>query len=253
MRFIYLLVFCIISCTNRNPKVDDLSTDHSVPVQQEVTDTSTIISYTADPKTQTIQFYLKNDSQQYFKNIGNLKNWLDSKKQTLVFAMNGGMYKEDNSPLGLYIENGKTISPINKKRGTGNFYLQPNGIFYITADSLPVVCETKKYNGKENIIFATQSGPMLVINGNIHPAFQKGSANLTIRNGVGILPGNKIVFILSKKEISLYDFAAHFKDLGCKNALYLDGFISKVYIPEQNWMQTDGNFGVIIGVTEKEQ
>ncbi len=89
----------------------------------------------------------------------------------------------------------------------------------------------------------------MVIDGKIHPEFQKGSANLNIRNGVGILPDRKIIFAMSKKQINFYDFADYFKRLGCLNALYLDGFVSQTYLPEKNWMQTDGNFGVIIGVT----
>jgi uncharacterized protein YigE (DUF2233 family) len=102
----------------------------------------------------------------------------------------------------------------------------------------------------DNIKFATQSGPMLVVNGEIHTAFKKGSSNLNIRNGVGILPNNHILFAMSKKEINFYDFAQFFKNAGCKNALYLDGFVSRTYLPEKNWVQTDGQFGVMIGVTE---
>jgi uncharacterized protein YigE (DUF2233 family) len=91
---------------------------------------------------------------------------------------------------------------------------------------------------------------MLVIDGAIHPAFVAGSANLNIRNGVGVLPNNELVFAMSKKEINFYDFAQYFKDLGCKNALYLDGFVSRTYLPEKNWKQEDGDFGVIIGVVK---
>ena len=90
---------------------------------------------------------------------------------------------------------------------------------------------------------------MLVIDGKIHPAFTKGAANVNIRNGVGILPDNTIVFAMSKTEINFYDFAIYFKNTSCKNALYLDGFVSRTYLPEQNWIQTDGNFRVMIGVT----
>ena len=97
--------------------------------------------------------------------------------------------------------------------------------------------------------WATQSGPMLVIDGAIHSAFKKGSINVNIRNGVGILPDNKIVFAISKEEINFYDFAEYFKNLGCKNALYLDGFVSRMYLPEKNLSATDGAFGVIIGVS----
>ncbi len=92
-------------------------------------------------------------------------------------------------------------------------------------------------------------GPMLVVDGKIHDAFKAGSMNLNIRNGVGILPDNRIIFAMSKTEINFYAFANYFKSMGCKNALYLDGLVSRIYLPEQDWIQIDGNFGVIIGVT----
>ncbi len=90
---------------------------------------------------------------------------------------------------------------------------------------------------------------MLVIDNVIHSVFNEGSKNLNIRNGVGILENGNLVFVMSKNEINFYDFAFYFKKLGCKNALYLDGYVSRTYLPEENWIQTDGNFGVIIGVT----
>lgn len=206
------------------------------------------VSYIVDTKTQEINFYWKNDKDQIFKSIDNLKKWLDSKNKNLNFAMNGGMFKKDNSPQGLFIDNGKQIIPLDTTKGSGNFYLMPNGVFYITDDNLPKICNTTKYKETKQVKFATQSGPMLVIDGQIHSAFKKGSNNLNIRNGVGILPNSQLIFAMSKKEISFYDFADYFKKLGCKNALYLDGFVSRTYLPEQNWTQTDGNFGVIIGV-----
>ena len=100
-----------------------------------------------------------------------------------------------------------------------------------------------------DIMYATQSGPMLVINNNIHPVFVKGSKNLHVRNGVGVLPDGKLLFAMSKDVITLYDFAEFFKSHGCKNALYLDGFVSRTYLPKEKWEQLDGNFGVIIGET----
>lgn len=68
---------------------------------------------------------------------------------------------------------------------------------------------------------------------------------------MGILPNGKMVFVLSKKEVNFYEFAKYFKDFGCKNALYLDGFVSRAYLPSENWIQTDGNFGVLFAVTTK--
>jgi uncharacterized protein YigE (DUF2233 family) len=136
--------------------------------------------------------------------------------------------------------------------GSGNFYLEPNGIFYVTAEGRGLVCTTEQFPDDESsIVYATQSGPMLIIEGKMHPAFKPGSTNLTIRNGVGVLSNGHVVFAMSKKAINFYDFARHFQELGCRNALYLDGFVSRAYLPEQNWIQTTGDLGVIIGVTEK--
>ncbi len=211
-----------------------------------------ILAFSVDTKKQNLQFYWKNDNGEILGSIQNLKNYVESKNLTLNFAMNGGMYMEDLKPLGLYIQDGKKLKNINKAEGSGNFYLKPNGIFYITNENVPFVCKTSDFESN-NIKYATQSGPMLVINGQIHSAFKKGSTNLNIRNGVGILPNNKVVFAISKTEINFYDFAKYFQQLGCKNALYLDGFVSRMYLPEKKWIQTDGNFGVIIGVTAKQK
>ncbi|HLK29224.1 MAG TPA: phosphodiester glycosidase family protein [Puia sp.] len=213
-------------------------------------DDDRFITYEVNPRKSDLRLYWKNDSNTNFRSIQNLKSWLENHHQTLVFAMNAGMYKQDNSPLGLYVENKKRFSPLNKASANGNFYLKPNGVFYITTDNIPIISETAKFVDNGKIKYATQSGPMLVIDGKIHPAFKQGSMNVNIRNGVGILPNNDAVFIMSKKEINFYDFAAYFLSLGCKNALYLDGFVSRTYLPEKNWAQTGGDFGVIIGVTK---
>ena len=208
------------------------------------------VSYIVNPKKQNLEFFWKNEKGEHFKNAENLISWLKSKNKKLLFSTNGGMYKKDNSPQGLYVENTITKSEIDALNGNGNFYLKPNGVFYLTTEKNPIICKTEDFVNNGMIKYATQSGPMLVIDGEIHTAFKKNSTNLNIRNGVGILPNNQIIFAISKKEINFYDFAEYFKKLGCKNALYLDGFVSRTYLPEKNWRQIDGNFGVIIGVTE---
>jgi hypothetical protein len=221
--------------------------------QQEKAKDDRFVSYIADPKKQDVKLYWKDDRQEIFRSIQQLKSWLNKRHQTLEFAMNGGMYKRDNSPQGLYIEQQKILSPLDERNGNGNFYLKPNGVFYITTDLIPVICNTEKFIQNKTMRFATQSGPMLLINSHIHPAFKKGSTNVNIRNGVGILPDHTILFAMSKQEINFYDFANYFKSMGCKNALYLDGFVSRTYSPKDHWIQTDGDFGIIIGVTSKDQ
>ncbi|WP_299213298.1 phosphodiester glycosidase family protein [uncultured Aquimarina sp.] len=205
------------------------------------------ISYEINLKYQNLRFYWKNDNDKNYGNFQNLKSELQKNNQELIFAMNGGMYNKDLSPQGLYIENSIIKSKIDTlKNGYGNFYLQPNGIFYITKDNKPAIHTTTSFKNDGNIKYATQSGPMLLIDGRIHPKFNLGSPNIHIRNGVGILPNGNLLFAMSKEKINFYDFASYFKDNGCKNALYLDGFVSRTYLPSANWEQLEGNFGVII-------
>lgn len=229
-----------------------LSAGFFIQSEKKTMDDHRFVTYTVNPKKQEVVFYLKNKKRENFKNAANLKLWLDHQNKELLFATNGGMYTKEHTPQGLYIENQMLKNPIDKATGEGNFYLQPNGVFYITSTKNPVICTSENFpaDHPEKVAYATQSGPMLVIRGVIHQAFKENSANLNIRNGVGILPNNEIVFVQSKKEISFYDLAAYFKGLGCKNALYLDGFVSRTYLPEKKWVQTDGDFGVIIAVTK---
>ncbi len=212
-----------------------------------------ILSYTVDPKKQNLHFYWKDNNGAILKSIQNLKNYVESRNLKLIFAINGGMFNKSLSPLGLFIQEKKTRTSLDTINAKGNFYLKPNGVFYITTDNRAFVCTTPEFVNRKNIKYATQSGPMLVVDGKLHPAFTEGSTNLNIRSGVGVLPNNKIVFAISKTEINFYDFAKYFQNLGCKNALYLDGFVARAYLPEKNWMQLDGNFGVMIGVTEKKK
>jgi uncharacterized protein YigE (DUF2233 family) len=220
-----------------------------------LTDESRYVVYKPDLTKVALALYWKNDSAQIIRSLGNLKAYTQQHGQKLVFAMNAGMYMTDNSPLGLFIEKGKTVRGLNVAKATGNFYLKPNGVFFITRNNKTGICRTEDWDRTNRpnagIQYATQSGPMLVIDSAIHPAFKEGSTNLHIRNGVGILPNGNPVFIMSKQAVSFYDFALQFQKMGCKQALYLDGFVSRTYLPEKNWVQTDGNFGVIIGGTLK--
>jgi uncharacterized protein YigE (DUF2233 family) len=211
---------------------------------------SDFITYISNSKNENIEFYWKDNNQKLFGSIQNLNQYLVKNNKEVLFITNGGMYKKDQSPQGLFIQNKITKSPIDTSSASGNFYLKPNGVFYLTTSKEAFVVATEDFKSSNTIEFATQSGPMLVVDGKIHSAFNKNSTNLNIRNGVGILPNNQVLFVLSKKEVNLYEFAEFFKNKGCKNALYLDGFVSRAYYPSEKWMQTDGNFGVMIAITK---
>ncbi len=163
--------------------------------------------YSIHPAQTSLQFFWKNDAGEILGSLGNLKAHLYRKGKTLLFAMNGGMYQANQVPLGLYVENKRRLSRLNTRSGDGNFYLKPNGIFYLTKDKKAFIKTTADMGLTKNIEFATQSGPMLVIKGQIHSAFKKNSSHLNIRNGVGILPDGRVLFAISNTEVSLYDFA----------------------------------------------
>jgi len=206
---------------------------------------------TIDLQKTPIQFYWKNKEGKLIRSLKNLKKVVEQDGKQLHFAMNAGMYQRDRNPQGLYIEDGKIIKPLDTlQSGYGNFYLQPNGVFFIDDQTAGVLPSTVFSKQKATPKRATQSGPMLVINDKIHPIFTEGSSHLNIRNGVGMISEHEVVFAISHTEVNLFDFAMFFKEkLNCKNALYLDGFVSRAYIPSLQRLDLDGDFGVIIGVT----
>lgn len=209
------------------------------------------VHYELNAQQQELQLYWRNDSGQLFNTIGNLKQWVEDKEGRLLFAANAGMFKADYSPLGLLIQEKKRVAPLDTAGGAGNFYLKPNGVFYLTTDGQAAVCATEDFRSDTSIRWATQSGPLLVIDGKIHPAFQPSSSNKNIRNGVGILPNGNVLFAMSKNEINFYRFAQYFQQQGCRQALYLDGVVCRTYLPEKGWTQTDGRLGVMVGVVER--
>jgi len=210
-------------------------------------------TYQVDLRKSDLKLYWKDEEGQAFGNLGRLKSWLESRGEEMLFGMNAGMYQVDNSPQGLYVEGGQEGSPLDlgDSERFENFYLKPNGVFYLT-DSTAEIMETLAYSARGiSPRLATQSGPMLLINGNFHPAFREASSNLNIRNGVGIVSPTEVVFIISQQPVNFYTFASVFKEkFGCKNALYLDGAISKMYLPSLGRQDLGGNLGPLLVETE---
>ncbi|MGX9143836.1 phosphodiester glycosidase family protein [Mesorhizobium sp. 128a] len=146
----------------------------------------------------------------------------------VLLSMNGGMYHEDLSPVGLLVEDGSEKSPLNLADAEGNFFLKPNGVFLLGKDGKAAVMESSAYAAaRPDVAFATQSGPMLVIGGALHPRFETNGSSRYIRNGVGVRDENTVVLAISRSEVSFGSFARLFRDaLGCRNALFLDGAVS---------------------------
>jgi|GEM_PF-470169 len=209
--------------------------------------------YIVDIKKAQFGLFLANAKGQKYRNIGTLKADLARQKQELIFGMNAGMYTPTGDPEGLYIVEGKELFPIDMepmpKDKFLNFYMEPNGVFLITSKEEAKIVRRQDYKfSKGEVKYATQSGPMLLINGAINSYFNENSKNKKIRNGIGVMEDGRLVCIISNEPITFYNFAILFKELGCKNALYLDGVISKMYVPSIGRMDLSGNLGPIIGI-----
>lgn len=151
------------------------------------------------------------------------------------FAMNAGMFHADFSPVGLYIENQHMKKPLNTaQQGHGNFLIQPNGVLYWDQDKAHIATTQDYQKRLVKPLFATQSGPMLVVNGKLNQNFIQGSESKKIRNGVGVANG-QLWFVLAEDPINFYDFAEFFRgQLNIQQALYLDGgSVPSLYLPQQ--------------------
>lgn len=211
--------------------------------------------YIVDLKEDKVNLYWKDRKGQRYANFNNLKTGLQFERKELKFATNGGMFSPEMKPVGLYIENGLMIHPIDlSDKSHGNFYMKPNGVFMIDKSGTANVVSSEDFvarNYAPQTLFATQSGPMLVTNGNIHPKFNLNSTSKRLRSGVGIINSQKVAFVISHKPVNFYHFAKLFRDyLGCNNALYLDGTISQMHIPELNRFDAGTDYGVMIGVVK---
>ena len=165
----------------------------------------------------------------------------------VAFAMNAGMFDDDGRPIGLAVVDGRQLHAINMRDGGGNFHLKPNGVFLVRRDGTAAAVTSEAYAQSPNIAFATQSGPMLVIDGAIHPKFDADGESRFIRNGVGIGPGGRALFVISNEVVSFGKLARFFRDgLKAKDALYFDGSVSSLWDPANGRMDAGVPLGPMI-------
>lgn len=204
---------------------------------------------TIDTRREALQLFLNDEQGQPFHDFTRLDGWLHKRGKRLLFAVNAGMYHADFSPVGLLVIDGKELAPLNLDDAFGNFFMKPNGVFLVDASG-PHVVESSEYPARASgVRIATQSGPLLLRRGRIHPAFQPDSRSRHVRNAVGII-GNKAVFVISEEPVTFYQFATYLRDeLGCRDALYLDGSISSVYDARSGRHTVRAQLGPILATT----
>ena len=185
-----------------------------------------------DPAKGRLELVAAARSEPAVRRLADLDTRLGARALQVAFAMNAGMYDVDGRPIGLAIVEGRQVRAINRREGGGNFHLMPNGVFQVHRDGRAEIVTSEEWKPSPTIRIATQSGPMLVIDGKMHPAFSHDGSSRHIRNGVGIAPDGKPLFVISDGEVSLGKFARFFRDqLQCRNALFFDGAVSALWDP----------------------
>lgn len=200
-----------------------------------------------------IRLFLGDDEGETLGSFARIEAVLATRGEALAFAMNAGMYHPDRSPVGHYVEDGEEITPVVTGASEGNFGLLPNGVFCIR-DQRADVIETRRFLRKAPACrHATQSGPMLVIDGDLHPRFLAHSTTAFIRNGVGTSnDGRKVWFVIADDGVNFHGFGRFFRDvLGADQALYLDGNRSRLYAPDLSRNDLGLPMGPIVGVVTK--
>jgi uncharacterized protein YigE (DUF2233 family) len=205
----------------------------------------------ADPAQHRITTANLGKDKQPFGSLVNFAASVDP--DTIAFAINGGMYGDDLKPIGYYVQNGERLKELNRADGEGNFYMKPNGVFFGTGANWQVLGSNTFFNTVgDRPGFGTQSGPLLLVDGKLHPEVQDDGPSKTIRNAVGVDASGKAHFVISDAPVSFGQLARFYRDvLKVKNALYLDGTVSSLWDPARDRMDKR-RVGPIIVVTKRE-
>lgn len=188
----------------------------------------------ADLGQEDLRLFLNDASGEKHGSFTSVDATLKAQGKQLAFGMNAGMYHEDRAPVGLYLENGMQAQRLITSDGPGNFGLLPNGVFCIGEKRADVIESRAFANKPRSCKYASQSGPMLVIDGALHPRFLIDSTSRYIRNGVGVsADGTRATFVISRDTVTFHEFGSFFREaLKTPNALYFDGNISRLYAPQ---------------------
>jgi uncharacterized protein YigE (DUF2233 family) len=246
MKLIVAVLLLLAACRKaESAPADDRSAAADSPCRQLLFEGSRF-TVCLDPNTRIEVRTVGRDGRPY-RSFAALEHVLGRDAARVRFAMNAGMFDEDGRAIGLLIENGRELRAINRRKGGGNFHLLPNGVFLVRDDGSAAVVPSAEFKADERIAFATQSGPMLVIDGKLHPAFEPDGRSRFVRNGVGIAPDGTPVFAISEDAVSFGKFARFFRDeLKCRNALYFDGSVSSVWDPESHRMDSFAALGPMV-------
>jgi uncharacterized protein YigE (DUF2233 family) len=228
---------------------------HAVTCRQLGPNGSAYLLCEVDVSKERLTLHLTDSHGDHLGGFEALRTEVKKSGRTLTFAMNAGMFHPDFNPVGLLVIDGKTLAPLNHRSGTGNFFLQPNGVFMVDANGARVLATGDYLAHRDELrpLLATQSGPLLVHEGRIPDtlAFSSKSRSRHVRNGVCARTPQIVAFVITQAEVTLREFASFFLgDLGCGEALYLDGTISSLYSPPLKRDDDHAKLGPMFAVDE---
>lgn len=249
----FLLLVLLGSCKEQasaGSKIEPLDLANGVTIATIDHDGSSWQVVTVDPSKSKPSFRLSDPSGKPLRDFSTFEKAAQKANETIVWMMNAGMYHKGGFPVGLCIVDGLEITPVNTSDGEGNFFLQPNGIFFLTKDGAQII-ETNEWDPTiaPDVQGATQSGPLLVRQDILHPAIRPNSPNKLIRNGVGVRRDGHLCFAISITPVSFHEMAIFLRDqLNCSDALYLDGTVSALYAPGAGLRPEASGLGPVIGL-----
>jgi uncharacterized protein YigE (DUF2233 family) len=246
------LALVLVACGKQEEKAAARPTPPPPPCSGATFEGTPLTHCIADPAANTIRVAL-GPSGKPFRSLSELAVALGDKAGNVAFAMNGGMFDEAGSPIGYYVENGKRGHVLNRNEGWGNFHLQPNGVFFGTGSKWEVrTSQDFAAHVLRRPQFGTQSGPMLVIAGKLHPRIDPDGPSQKLRNAVGVDREGRAHFVISEAPISFGKLARYFRDvLHTPNALFLDGSVSSLWDPHMHRVDGGPPLGPLIVVEKR--
>lgn len=210
-----------------------------------------------------LQVVWKNEAGEPYRTFDKVQDAFSKKGKTVRFLMNAGIFEPGGIPSGIHVEDGKEWLPLNQRTGKGNFFLMPNGVvsYWMGGKGGAVISPLEGWKARVQLAgkvrdfrqasFAVQSGPLLLIHGRRHPAFRKNSDSRLHRNGIGVDKEGRFVcaITVSGQMVNFWDFAGLFLELGCTNALFLDGTISQMAVNPDKPFESNP-FGAIFVVAD---
>ena len=216
---------------------------------------SVLTHCTADPAKHRISTALADGDGAPYRSMPDFAARRGADAAPIAFVMNAGMFNQDGKPIGYFVEDSDRKQELNRNDGPGNFHMKPNGVFYIPSRGQWRIRSTDDFYSTvlDRPLFGTQSGPMLVVKGELHPEISENGESRKIRNAVGVGSDGKAHFVISEAPISFGKLARYFRDkVKTPNALFLDGTVSSLWDPANNRMDAVSTLGPLL-VVEKKQ